>query len=103
MDIKQYGELINLRARMNREKPLKNSVYCTIEEMSELTKCLTKLLRVSPKFSVENLTEELAHSLLMINDIKIRFNIKDDDINKYQLDALRRLYNVLGHQGNPIL
>jgi hypothetical protein len=62
--------------------------------MSELTKVLTKHLRSSSKFSIENLTEEVAHCLLMINVIKEIFNLDEEDIDWNQLDALQRCFGI---------
>lgn len=69
---------------------IKNAVCC-IEEMSELTKVLTKKLRNSEKFSKEHLTEELAHVLLMCNVIATEYNINENDILEIQKDAVLRM------------
>lgn len=68
----------------------KNTVCC-IEEMSELTKVLTKKLRKSEKFNKEDLTEELAHVLLMCGAIAWEHGISDDDILEVQKDAVKRM------------
>jgi len=73
-------ELKTLQKRLETEKDINDAIYCTIEEMSEVTKVLTRFLRCSKKFSIDDLTEELAHSFLMLDVIKNRFNIKDEDI-----------------------
>ena len=69
---------------------VKNAVCC-IEEMSELTKVLTKKLRNSEKFSREHLIEELAHVLLMCNVIATEHGINHDDIFALQKDAVKRM------------
>lgn len=69
---------------------VKNTVCC-IEEMSELTKVLTKKLRNSEKFNREHLIEELAHVLLMCNVIAVEHGINEDDILEVQKDAVKRM------------
>jgi len=68
----------------------KNTVCC-IEEMSELTKVLTKKLRNSEKFNREDLAEELAHVLLMCAVIASEYEITVEDVLKIQKDAVRRM------------
>ena len=84
-----------------REMKLVNEVYthntrsknliCCIEEMSELTKVLTKELRNDPKFTTEKLTEELAHVLLMCNVIAYDYNIEPGVIYWNQHNAVQRM------------
>lgn len=71
----------------SREK----NIVCCIEEMSELTKVLTKKLRMSPKFTKEKLTEEIAHVLLMCHVIAVDYNISEDDVFSAQQDAVQRM------------
>lgn len=71
----------------SREK----NIICCIEEMSELTKVLTKKLRMSHKFTKEKLTEELGHVLLMCNVIANEYGISKNDIFEIQQDAVRRM------------
>ena len=68
----------------------KNTVCC-IEEMSELTKVLTKKLRNSEKFNRGDLAEELAHVLLMCNVIAAEHGISEYVIRDYQEDAVKRM------------
>lgn len=89
------SELKTLQSRLEIEKDIEDAIYCTIEEMSEATKVLTKYLRRSRKFSIENLTEEVAHSLLMLNVIQHRFNISDDDIENEQVKALKKCFGII--------
>ena len=67
-----------------------NLIICTIEEMSELTKVLTKRLRNDPKFTIENLTEEMAHVYMMIATIQEKFDINDMDLRFEMIDAINR-------------
>lgn len=89
------NELEKLQKRLEEEKEITDAIFCTIEEMSEVTKVLTKYLRNSRKFSIENLTEEIAHSLLMLQVIQHRFNILDVDINKEQVLALKKCFKLI--------
>ena len=90
--LEQLDELKILQNRLESERDINNAIYCTIEEMSEVTKVLTKFLRCSRKFSIDDLTEELAHSFLMLDVIKNRFNIKDEDIRHEKLLALKKCF-----------
>ena len=83
-----------LTRRLKSERTNENLIICTIEEMSELTKVLTKYLRKSPKYSIDSLTEEVAHCLLMINVIKDKFKLDSVEIEWNQLDALQRCFDV---------
>ncbi len=69
------------------------NLVCCIEEMSELTKVLTKKLRNSPKFNKDNLIEEVSHVLLMCNAIAIQYDLDERYISKEQLEAVRRMKN----------
>ena len=90
--MEQLEELKILQNRLESERDINDAIYCTIEEMSEVTKVLTKYLRNSSKFSINDLTEELAHSFLMLDVIKNRFNIKDVDIEHEKLLALKKCF-----------
>lgn len=69
----------------------KNTICC-IEEMSELTKVLTKKLRQSEKFNIESLTEELAHVLLLCDVLIKEHEINRCDILAEQESAVNRMY-----------
>ena len=64
-----------------------NAIVRTIEEMSELTKVLSKYLKRSKKFKMKNLTEELSHVMLMANVTRKMFGIKKSKIMKEKLDT----------------
>lgn len=81
----------NLIERVNNYNNKQTSIICCIEEMSELTKVLTKDLRYSSKFSKEKLTEELSHVLLMCDVIKDLYEINDNNIYSEQLNAVERM------------
>lgn len=88
--IKELEELKIEQKRLENEKNIFDIVYCTIEELSEVTKVLTKFLRQSKKFSIENLTEEIAHAQLMLDVTKNVFEINYEDILKEKLLALKK-------------
>lgn len=67
------------------------NIVCCIEEMSELTKVLTKKLRMSDKFTKESLTEEIAHVLLMCSVVATEYDISESDIYAVQQDAVQRM------------
>lgn len=67
------------------------NIVCCIEEMSELTKVLTKKLRMSPKFNRDILTEEIGHVLLMCSVIANEYDISEEEIYNIQQDAVRRM------------
>jgi NTP pyrophosphatase (non-canonical NTP hydrolase) len=69
---------------------------CAIEEMSELTKVLTKHMRSSRKFTKEKLTEELAHVMLLSFLLKREFKIDNELIQEEQKKALLK---ALGMEG----
>jgi NTP pyrophosphatase (non-canonical NTP hydrolase) len=81
-----------LQKRLVNERTTEDMSICLIEEMSELTKVLTKKLRNSNKFKIEDLEEELAHVMLMCETIKTKFNISDSDILYHKHDALIRCF-----------
>lgn len=83
-----------LKTKLATEKDINDAIFCAIEEMSEFTKVLTKYLRKSSKFSIEDLSEELAHSIMMLDIMKEMFHISDECIEKEQLNALKRCFNI---------
>ena len=58
-----------------------------------LKKCLNlqKYLRGSDNFSLENLTEEVSHVLLLTNVIAKEFRLDTKNILEHQMDAVRRM------------
>lgn len=67
------------------------NTICCIEEMSELTKVLTKKLRKSPKFTREKILEEVSHVLLMCSVIAWENGIGDEEIYEEQQKAVQRM------------
>lgn len=66
-------------------------VVIAIEELSELQKELTKHLRKKGK--KEHIIEEIADVQLIIEEMKIFFDIKQDDIYKVKRKKIKRTYN----------
>jgi NTP pyrophosphatase (non-canonical NTP hydrolase) len=83
-----------LTRRLVAERDKENLAICLIEEMSELTKVLTKDLRASDKFKKEQLEEELGHVLLMCEAIKNKYDIDNSKILYHKLDALKRCFTI---------
>ena len=79
-----------LKCKLIETRSVEDSIYCTIEELSEITKVLCKFLRKSDKFNIDDLIEELSHSLLMLDVIRKRFNISNYVVSKEQLRALEK-------------
>lgn len=71
--------------RLTDERTMDEIMICTIEEMSELTKVLTKYMRKSDKYNREDLVEEVSHVLFQIDVLKIAFNIKENEIEEENL------------------
>ena len=67
-------------------------MVCTMEEMAEFTKVLSKFIRNSRKFKRSKLVEEMSHVLLQIDLLKQEFDITDEEILIEQLDALKRCF-----------
>ena len=51
-----------------------------IEEFSEITKAITKAMRGN--FDIENITEEIADVYIILEQLKIYFNIDENEVNK---------------------
>jgi hypothetical protein len=88
------GELQILQKRLEDERSTENIIICTIEELSEVTQVLTKYLRNSSKFSINRLTEEVAHSTMMLDAIIHTFRLDDTTINSEKIEALRRCFDI---------
>mgnify|MGYP003595134329 CR=1 FL=1 len=81
------------QVRLTQERSMEEIMICTIEEMSELTKVLTKYMRNSEKYHREDLVEEMSHVLLQIEVLRQCFNITDSEIEDEQLDVGYRCFN----------
>ena len=65
---------------------------CTIEELAELQKELTKLLK--HEGDLQHIAEEIADCEIMIAQIKLIFHL-EDIVHKYHIVKLQRLNNWL--------
>ena len=88
---KEMNNMDELIEKVLTHNASEKNAICCIEEMSELTKVLTKKLRKSDKFNCGDLAEELAHVLLMCNVIAAEYRINNDDIFALQTDAVKRM------------
>jgi predicted house-cleaning noncanonical NTP pyrophosphatase (MazG superfamily) len=80
--------LVQEVAESNSEE---KNVICCIEEMSELTKVLTKKLRNDHKYSREKLVEEIGHVMLMCFAVAETNGITKEEIQDSWLDAIYRM------------
>lgn len=69
-------------------------VIVAIEELSELQKELCKALR--HKVNFDNITEEIADVEIMLEQIKIYFEIKEDEIEGMKKLKIKRTKERLG-------
>ena len=74
-----------------------NQVNIAIEEMSELTKELCKAKRGYA--NKRNIAEEMADVLIMLEQIKLIFGIKQRDIDEWAKVKLQRLENNIERDG----
>lgn len=79
--IKQYGEA--------------NQLIVLFEEMSELQKEVCKSIRYNKRQLKPKIAEELADVEIMLEQLKIIFDI-DDDVEGWRLDKVVRLKENLG-------
>ena len=55
-----------------------NQIIKAVEEMSELTKELCKLLVNDSKYSIEGIAEEIADVTIMMEQLRLIFDINDE-------------------------
>ena len=84
------GRNDELRRRLIECTPETDAIICVIEEMSELTKVLTKRMRRPPNFNFNDIAMELAHVQLMCEIIRVTFGINTCDIDTYEFIALQK-------------
>ena len=75
------------------EYGMDNQVIVTIEELSELQKELTKILR--DEGSISRLIEEMADVEIMLSQVKEMFKLKDEDLEKMKVRKTARLLDRL--------
>lgn len=81
-----------------RQNGYKMQTMVAIEEMSELTKELVKFMR--GEHNTDAIAEEIADVEIMIRQMKIIYDIKDEDVEKYRVMKLDRLKNKLEGRDN---
>lgn len=69
-----------------------NQIIKAVEEMSELTKELCKLLVNDSKYSIEGIAEEIADVTIMIEQLRLMYNI-NDEVCEMMDSKIRRLEN----------
>lgn len=67
----------------------KMQTMVAIEEMSELTKELVKFMR--GEHNTDAIAEEIADVEIMLRQMKIIYDIKDEDVEKLMVIKLKRL------------
>jgi hypothetical protein len=88
--IDNYEILDNMINKFNEKQ-----VIVAIEELSELQKELCKSLRNKDKINLDNLIEEIADVEIMLEQIKIYFDIlqeKIDNIIQQKIDRTKERY-----------
>jgi hypothetical protein len=73
-----------------------------IEEMAELTQQLSKFVIEHPNRDRDKLVEEYVDVLIMLNQIRIIFNITDGEVETRKLTKLTRLRKFIESQVNKI-
>ena len=71
-----------------------------IEEMAELTQALSKMIIDHPKKSREAVVEEYADVSIMLGQLKIIYNITDDEVEEIKKAKLSRLAKAVGYPNN---
>ena len=79
-----------------------NQMMQTMEELSELSVAISKCLRYKDDIEARNnLVEEVADVLIMIDQLKIIMNIKDYEIECYRRYKLGRLERRIENEKKP--
>lgn len=63
-------------------------IYVAIEEMSELTKALTKSLR--DRYDIKSILEEMADVELCMRELRIIYNINQEDVEEVIQQKIQR-------------
>lgn len=72
-----------------------NQLHMLLEEMSELQKEVCKAMRFTKKMYRKKVAEEIADVEIMIEQVKMIFNV-DEDVEGWRLDKTVRLAERLG-------
>lgn len=76
----------------------RNQITVALEEMSELQKELCKYLRSDSSFSTVNIAEEIADVGIMLDQMKIEFQVEDavEEQRAYKVRRLRERIDKIG-------
>ena len=73
-----------------------HQLLVAFEEMAELTKAISKAIRYSREGHKNAITEEIADVEIMLEQVKMIFDIDDGDVEMWRLDKIVRLRRTLG-------
>lgn len=73
-----------------------HQLLVAFEEMAELTKAISKAIRYSREGHKTAITEEIADVEIMLEQVKMIFDIDDEDVEMWRLDKIVRLRRTLG-------
>lgn len=73
-----------------------HQLLVAFEEMAELTKAISKAIRYSREGHKTAITEEIADVEIMLEQVKMIFDIEDEDVEMWRLDKIVRLRRTLG-------
>lgn len=79
------------------DKYKSKQVVVAIEELSELQKELCKALRDKP--NKDNIIEEMADCIIMLNQMQLYFNISDEELHEQIVYKIKRTKNRLLNTG----
>lgn len=100
---------IEKRAEYILSKFGEKQIIVAIEEMAELTQALTKYIRIKRcgqpvrkdlNEILANIKEELADVQLMLIQMQLLFDLKDDDLSDIIEEKLERTIKILGCEEN---
>ena len=73
-----------------------HQLLIAFEEMAELTKAISKAIRYSREGHKSHICEEIADVEIMLEQVKMIFDIDDGDVEMWRLDKIVRLRRTLG-------
>jgi len=93
LDDLKHSEEVTLRKVINK---FGKEAQCrqAMEECAELIQAVNKNLRSAG--AKENLIEEMADVGIMLDQLRIMFEIKDTEINKIRLEKMKQIKRMVG-------
>ncbi len=93
LDDPKYSEEVTLRKVINK---FGKEAQCrqVMEECAELIQAVNKNLRSAG--AKENLIEEMADVGIMLDQLRIMFEIKDTEINKIRCEKMKQIKRMVG-------